>query len=679
MMRITTICILVLNLFICCQSDIMSQTAISDQNAFMHELTAKNDFDISPYTGYTRAHWLEITEKIIAGVLPHLDKETGIPELHVDPLAYGFANTRFKKWEEVKKRKLERIMMAVVIYTTATGKDQVPGFDGSISTPFIRAITKGTDPKDPDYWGNPEDGDQVGSLFALAIYLNPELFWEPLSEKQKHNLLRYFEKQAYAEAYDNNHYFFHMVAVPLLEQHGYHANRKHYTKMFRRLLGWYRGDGWFIDGENQGFDYYNFWGFHLFFQILTRYDTTWNNMFADTISAFTRRFQQSVPYFFDADGAPIPYGRSLCYRFALNSAIAWPIMNHCSTLPAGQARRIASGCLKYFWENGCLDKDGILSIGFRGTNASVAESYIAPGDQYWAIQGLACLLIPGDHPFWTHKEEPIPADRNGGILNLPGPQFTINVSPDDGEARLFPVGQPFYEKKFMGQSSEKYDQHSYSSYLGFCAAGDGSEEIGQGRTGYSYDGEKWHYRAYSRVKMMDSSHLLSAYKLNPNPQSQSEKGFTADEMITHTLIGKNGELHIFWHNCPEPLYMHLGGYGIQVPHGTEMTKEVKDSMILIHGGNSYSLLKTLYTPAGTFEGTLLKPRPGWVHTHLFGGLGAFPKWFSNQPVPPNTPLVIYVDGSREHLPEIPHMQIEKARDHLNIEFGNEQYTINIPY
>ena len=72
-----------------------------------------------------------------------------------------------------------------------------------------------------------------------------------------------------------------MVPVALLEKYGYDANREHLTQMFERLLGWYRGDGWFIDGNNGGFDYYNLWGFQLFFQVLDRFDATWHDQFGE--------------------------------------------------------------------------------------------------------------------------------------------------------------------------------------------------------------------------------------------------------------------------------------------------------------------------------------------------------------------------------------------------------------
>ena len=41
-------------------------------------LKASSDKGISPYTGYTREHWIEIAGRIIAGFLPYFDNDTGI-------------------------------------------------------------------------------------------------------------------------------------------------------------------------------------------------------------------------------------------------------------------------------------------------------------------------------------------------------------------------------------------------------------------------------------------------------------------------------------------------------------------------------------------------------------------------------------------------------------------------
>lgn len=128
--------------------------------------------------------------------------------------------------------------------------------------------------------------------------------------------------------------------------------------MMERLLGWYRGDGWFIDGNNRGFDYYNFWGFQLFNQMVYQYDPVWKEQFGKRIQDISSRLLETVPYQYARNGGHIPWGRSLTYRFASNAAIGWAMINGNSTLSPGVARRILSGDLKYFWEMDAWEKTG---------------------------------------------------------------------------------------------------------------------------------------------------------------------------------------------------------------------------------------------------------------------------------------------------------------------------------
>jgi hypothetical protein len=68
---------------------------------------------------------LEITEKIIAGVMPHLSAETGLwtlPELN-DSIAFKKVYSQYKYLDSYR-RVVERMMIASVFYTAATGKDE---------------------------------------------------------------------------------------------------------------------------------------------------------------------------------------------------------------------------------------------------------------------------------------------------------------------------------------------------------------------------------------------------------------------------------------------------------------------------------------------------------------------------------------------------------------------------
>lgn len=639
-------------------------------------LAAPEDQVLSPFTGYTRRHWLEITEKLIAGLLPYFDPESGMPRLVGEPGETGHFQHLSNAAGE--REAFGRSLTMVAFYTAATGKDRVPGYDGSIVEPYLKEIVRGTDPADPHFWGHHPRYGVMGTNVATAILVSPRFLFDPLTAAQQRNVLAYLQELAGTFAYDCNHWYFHMTPVPLLERAGMDSHREFLTSMFRRLLDWYRGDGWFLDGSNRGFDLYNLWGFQLYNQQLVRYDETWRREFGAEIKRTTARFLESFPYLFGRDGGPIPWGRSTTYRFALLSALGWAHLNGADTSRPGLSRRIASGCLKYFWENGAMSSRGLLEPGYRGPNSVVAEPYIDRGAPYWAAQAFVILLIPEDDPFWTAREEPMPADGAGGRLALPGAEMLLKVSPIDGEARLYPVGQPFSHWG-QWQRGIKYCQHAYSSYLGWCATGEGGPDLGAGRTGYSLDGKTWRFRARPRMVEVTDRHLFSREVMDLPGSPYEKEGFDDyGEIYTHTLVGDDGEVHVFWHDSGRPVRLYLGGYGISVPDGGEMTREGSPDRIAIAGGQNHSVMQVVRAPSSALDAELLEPRKGWLHSHNFGGRGAFPHWQSKEPVHANTPVVLYVNGARGRDPEIPPVAVETQPHALVVTFEGRRYTIRLP-
>lgn len=658
-----------------CQSENIQRSKPAQYQA---RLKTREDRHLSPFTGYSRDHWLEITEQLIAGVLPCFNTPNGMPVFK------GVAGEtgHFSLCTPTSPiDPLERIMMLSIFYTAATGRDAVPGYSGSITAPFLKAITQGTNPQNPAYWGRVDKTvTGEGSVIAMAILLSPRYFWDPLTSQQKKNVLAFLQDVNNAHGYDNNHHYFHMMPAPALESNGVPSNREYLTQLFERTLYMYRGDGWFIDGSNGGFDYYNLWGFQLFANALCRLDPVWRREFGERVNHISAQFQKSLPYLYGRDGGPVPFGRSLAYRFASNAAIGWAVLNRSNTLPPGQARRIASGCLKFFWEHGCLSENGLLEVGYLGPNSVVAEPYIDHGVPYWAAQGLVPLLIPATDPYWTEMEKPMPADGVGGTIPLPNAQMTVRVRPLDGEVRLYPVGQPFTHFGAW-QRGIKYCQLAYSSYMGWCSTGEGGPDLGAGRTGTSSDGINWHYRERPRAIQVAADQLISTEDIGEVTGDRDNTG----QLVTHTLIGdKGGEVHVFWHTSPKPLYLYLGGYGISIPHGEALQKEAHQNKLLISGGNNYSIIRTLQVPSlrnppGDLAADLLAPRPGWLHSHLYGGRGAFPYWHSRAPVPPNLPVVLYADAARERAPFDPAFSILQNQEVLQITFEGKVHRVRIPY
>ncbi len=638
-------------------------------------LTAPPDAEISPYTGYTREHWIEITGRLLAGVLPYFDRETGMPALVGPPGETAYA--AMVKDAHTHKQAFERTMMLSVVYSASTGNDRVPGYEGSITEPFRRGLIHALDPDSPHYWGAPANAEHAGSIFAFGALMSPKYFWEPFTTEERGRLLDHLEKLGGSRSYDNNHYYFHMMAVPLLEAHGRDARREHHTAMLERLFNWHRGDGWFIDGSNLSFDKYNAWGFHLYNNALYHFDPRWRAQFGARIEQATADYLKSYRHLFGRDGGPIPWGRSLSYRFAELAPLGWASWNGINPLPPGEARRIASGALKYFWEHGVMSEDGLIHVGYRGANGVVAEFYSGLGTSYWSAQGLVALLIPESDPFWTATEEPMPADSGEDVRwVIPGAEMVAHTRPD-GDARLYPVRQPFSRAHDHWQRGVKYQQHAYSSTLGWCALGE-DVDLGAGRAGVSLDGETWAYRDHARAISIAGDHVASAwgFDINLTYQPAIDDRY---ELITHTLIGPSGEVHVFWHQSPQPVFLHLGGYGIAAPAVNDITVARPSAGIVVRTPEYHSVLRAIEAPAGSIAHEALTPRAGWRKAHIFGAVGAFPLWRSDAPVPANTPVVIFVDGGRSGEAASPDVSVEHKPGRLMVRFDGVEHEIPVAW
>jgi len=629
------------------------------------ELSAGDDYQLSPFTGYTREHWIEIAGKLAAGFVQYMDPETGmpagleraVPEL---PNAGPLSNPKPELYEA-----FERSMMVVAAYTAASGKSTFPGYDGDLVRPYLTGIIRGTDPDDPNYWKDLSSHSIFGNAVVISILTSPGFFWEPLSDKQKLNLARWLKQLTQRQAWDNNHWYFHMSPAPLLDKEGVPYDRARLDSFFLRLLGFYRGRGWYIDGDNQGFDYYNNWGFHLFNLLLYHADRRWRDEFGEVIAGHTRKFLGLMPYFFGADGAPVPWGRSLSYRFASLAPLGWAQKTGTSPLESGLARRIASGCLKYFWENGCMSARGLLEPGYLGPNHAVGEIYIRRGAPYWAGTGLSCLVLAADDPFWTAREKPLPVEIGTAVKVIEPAGMVVRVNAETGESRLYKIGEPF-DHAGRWQRNAKYFGHAYSSQIGFALTGEGGPKLAANSSAASADGENWNYRANPRPRKIGEYENVSEYALNDTITG------SPGTVITHTFIGRHGEVHVVYHTALKPLYLTVGGYGIQVLETEKAVSRADATEITVTTGRFYSFLRVLGGVSGKLEMREVKPREGFGHTHLFGGRSAFPVWTSDSAVPRGHAVVLYVNAAGGTLPEEPAVVTRSAEDQLTLEFAGRR-------
>jgi hypothetical protein len=116
-----------------------------------------------------------------------------------------------------------------------------------------------------------------------------------------------------------------------------------------------------------------------------------------------------------------------------------------------------------------------------------------------------------------------------------------------------------------------------------------------------------------------------------------------------------------------------------VPHGGSLERGAGPAEIAIAGGGNHSVLHVLQAPVrGRLDAELLEPRPGWLHSHSFGGRGAFPHWESAAPVPSNHPVVVYVNGTRDRVPVIPTIAVRTEGDTMRVTFDGRRFEIRVP-
>lgn len=332
---------------------------------------------------------------------------------------------------------------------------------------YQKGLANGTDPNHPEYWGGFTDYDQrfvEMAAIACGIMFAPETVWEPLSEEEKEHLAAWlYGINEYIIPECNWQFFMILVNVALRKQ-GQPYSEKRLTDGLAAVESFYLEEGWYRDGASAQKDYYISFAMH-YYGLL--YAVAMEKEEPERCARFKERgerFAQDFIYWFDENGAALPFGRSLSYRFgeaAFWSAYVFAGLEGIS-LPV--VKGILSRHLQWWSEQKIFDRDGILTIGYGYPNLTMAERYNAPGSPYWGMKTLLCLALPDEHPFWSVEAAPLPE------LDLVKPlkQADMLMHRLGHDVIAYPAG--VCEKYGHGHVPEKYSKFAYSTRFGFSVA-----------------------------------------------------------------------------------------------------------------------------------------------------------------------------------------------------------------
>ncbi|QDZ15376.1 DUF2264 domain-containing protein [Humibacter ginsenosidimutans] len=400
-----------------------------------------DDSTLSPFTGWTRAHWTAVADHWLDEVRSYSSPEGAMTRLPGRVTEDG-----------VRRECMETVGRSFLLAAPRIAGAEDTAVESHLEW-YSRALLAGTRPDGSESWPSgvacrtPLSG-VTNSLVEAAnisfgLYITRDKLWERLSRAEQRQLSSWLLHHARLEAWQSNWQLFPAMAEAFLRSVGEDVSGTTGTRNVARVESWYLGDGWYTDGPERSIDYYNAWAIH-------PYLWAWYRMTEQTQTAEGERhlerlaqFVSSFARFVAPDGSVLHIGRSLTYRTAVLAALWCAEISDVNPLSHGATRRLASGVLARFTKKG-VGVEGPLSLGWYAPFEPMCQAYSGFGSPYLAGIGFLGLALPGDAPLWTAQEEAKPTETGPAaaaafVEGMPSTGWVL-ASPADGVVRLINHG-----------------------------------------------------------------------------------------------------------------------------------------------------------------------------------------------------------------------------------------------
>ncbi|MFF1359101.1 DUF2264 domain-containing protein [Streptomyces sp. NPDC058297] len=426
----------------------------------------EEDRELSPFTGYARGHWEAVADGLLGAAWRWATPEGALLDLPGRPSASGVRSDGLEGFART-------FLAAGFRVAGAGGKDPHGWLDRYAQGLTAGTRTPGRD--DAESWPLILDHHVQGqpmvesASVALGLSLTRPWLWDHLDGDAQDRAEKWLRGAIDHTPAPNNWYLFPFTVASFLESvgRGDEATTRAMERALELMETWYRGDGWYADGDGQAFDHYNGWALHLYPMLHAH--RSGDTALAARFGPRLREHLEGFSLLFGADGAPIHFGRSLTYRFAASAAVGIGAVTGHTPLTPGTSRRLISGNLRHFLDRGGVTDDGLLSLGWHGPHEATLQTYSGPASPYWASKGFVALLAPEDDPLWTTTEEPAPSEGADRVLALPAPGLLVQSTQADGIVRLHNHGSDHvrpHEGESAAQEDPLYGRQAYSTHTG---------------------------------------------------------------------------------------------------------------------------------------------------------------------------------------------------------------------
>ncbi len=421
----------------------------------------------------------------------------------------------------------------------------------------IRAgLIHGTTPGHQDYYGDVDDFDQrIVEMAAIgyAFVLKPEFIYMPLSENEKHNVYQWLNQINEREAYPCNWKFFRVMVNIGFKQLGLEYNQEKMEVYLKELDMYYLGKGWYRDGDldQAHADYYVPFAMHYYGLFYSKYMKDVDPIRAQRYQERAVEFSKEFIYWFSEDGAALPYGRSLAYRYA--QVAFWSMMVVTDTLgpfTLGEIKGLILRHLRWWNQKPIYDAQGMLTMGYTYEQPYMSEEYIASGSVYWSLKALVIGVLPKNHPFWQTQEAPFPSINSVQVQN--GPRLVL--WRQQGEKQVLAYNGGNYHTNGHIHVECKYEKFVYSTLFGFSVPRSHRRlEFGayDSILAVSLDGVIYQHKEKSDAIEIDQERIKIEWK-----------PFSGVNIVTYLIMGFPWHIRVHRIETQKKLYTAEGGFAI---------------------------------------------------------------------------------------------------------------------
>lgn len=273
----------------------------------------------------------------------------------------------------------------------------------------LEGLRRSFSPGSPDALNFKTDYQPIvdAAYLAQSFLRAPKALWEPLDETTQTNIIEAFRSLRNRKPFNSNWLLFGSLTEAFLLQAGVEPDEERLMKGIVKMKEWYKGDGWYGDGPNLAFDYYNSFVIHpMLTDTLAVLAARRPELQKDHKEALKRmqRYALEQERMISPEGTFPPIGRSITYRTAAFQALSQVALMELlpEEISPAQVRSALTLVKKNMYgARDTFTKDGWLTLGFVGHDPQMADYYTSTGSLYMATLSFLPLGLAASNAFWA--------------------------------------------------------------------------------------------------------------------------------------------------------------------------------------------------------------------------------------------------------------------------------------